>query len=218
LSSESGVRVSMMSKAESIRILYMEDDPATARLFQRKLEREGYVVDLACDGEEGLAMYETASYDVLAVDQNMPNIDGLEVIRTLTSQKPFPSLIVVTASGDARAAVEAMKLGASDYIIKDVDGAYLDLLPAVIEQVLHQRNLAEERERLIVELQKALAEVKTLSGLIPICASCKKIRTDEGYWESLEVYIRDHSEADFTHSICPECVKKLYGDMLESEE
>ncbi|MFH1929081.1 MAG: response regulator [Chloroflexota bacterium] len=208
----------MMSKSESIRILYMEDDPATARLFQRKLEREGYVVDLACDGEEGLTMYEAASYDVLAVDQSMPNLDGLAVIRALASQKPFPPLIVVTASGDARAAVEAMKLGASDYIIKDVDGAYLDLLPAVIEQVLHQHNLTEERERLIVELQKALAAVKVLAGLIPICASCKKIRTDEGYWEAIEVYIRDHSEADFTHSICPECVEKLYGDELESEE
>jgi len=120
--------------------------------------------------------------------------------------------------GDARAAVEATKLGASDYIIKDVDGAYLDLLPAVIGQVLHQRKMAEERERLIVELRKTLAEVKILAGLIPNCTSCKKIRTDEGYWEAIEVYIRDHSEADFTHSICADCVEKLYGDVLESEE
>ena len=210
--------MSIMSKSEFIRILYMEDDHATARLFQRKLEREGYIVDLACDGKEGLAMYEAASYDVLAVDQAMPNLDGLAVIRTLASRKPFPPLIVVTASGDARAAVEAMKLGASDYIIKDVEGVYLDLLPAVIEQVLHQRNLVAERERLIVELRKALAAVKTLAGLIPICASCKKIRTDEGYWEAIEVYIRGHSEADFTHSICPDCIQKLYGDVFESEE
>lgn len=61
------------------------------------------------------------------------------------------------------------------------------------------------------ELQKALARMKILQGLLPICASCKKIRNDEGYWERLETYIEDHSEADFTHGICPECVKKLYG-------
>ncbi len=61
------------------------------------------------------------------------------------------------------------------------------------------------------ELQKALASIKILQGLIPICASCKKIRNDKGYWEHLETYIHDHSEADFTHGICPECVKKLYG-------
>ena len=100
-------------------------------------------------------MYEAATYDVLAVDQNMPNRDGLALIGTLTSQEPFPPLIVVTTSGDARVAVEAMRFGASDYIIKDVDGEYLDLLPSMIEQVLHQRNQAEERERLIIELQKA---------------------------------------------------------------
>ena len=148
----------------------------------------------------------------------MPVMDGLAAIRILVSRGSLPPLIVVTASGDERSAVEAMKLGASDYIIKDADGAYLELLPSVIAQVLHQRRLAEERERLIVELQKALAEVRTLGGLLPICASCKKIRTDGGYWEAFEVYIRDHSEADFTHSICPDCVEKLYGDVLEFEE
>ena len=201
------------SEVESgpIRILYMEDDPGAARLLQRRLQREGYVVDLAADGQQGLEMYEAGSYDVLAVDQSMPVIDGMEVIRTLAARGTLPPVIVITASGDVGPAVEAMKLGASDYIIKDVGGEYLELLPHVIEQVLSQRRLAEERERLI-------AEVKTLSGLLPICASCKKIRTDEGYWESIEVYIRDHSDADFTHSICPDCAKKLYGELLEPEE
>jgi hypothetical protein len=64
------------------------------------------------------------------------------------------------------------------------------------------------------ELQKALASIKILQGLLPICASCKKIRDDKGYWKQLEVYIRDHSEADFSHGICPECVEKLYGFTL----
>ena len=73
-----------------------------------------------------------------------------------------------------------------------------------------QANLA--REQLITDLQKALAEVKKLSGLLPICASCKKIRNDEGYWQQIEEYIRDHSEADFTHGICEGCVKELYPE------
>jgi len=206
-----------MVEATPVRILYMEDDPGTARLFQRRLERAGYVVDIACNGEEGLAKYEEGTYDLVAVDQSMPILSGLEVIRTLASLGPLPPLIVITGSSDARSAVEAMKLGASDYIVKDVDGEYLQLLPPVIEQVLHQRGLVEERERLIAELRKALAEVKALSGLLPICAACKKVRTDKGYWESIEVYIRDHSEADFTHSICPECSEKLYGDFLREE-
>jgi len=77
------------------------------------------------------------------------------------------------------------------------------------------KTAAEERERLIARLREALADVKRLSGLLPICASCKKIRNDEGYWEQLEEYIRDRSEAEFSHSICPECVRKLYPGLSE---
>jgi len=71
---------------------------------------------------------------------------------------------------------------------------------------------AKERENIILELQDALAEVITLRGIIPICSSCKKVRDDKGYWNQIESYIRDHSEADFSHSICPECAKELYPD------
>lgn len=210
-----------MAESKPTRILYMEDDPGLARLIQRRLARAGYVVDLARDGEEGLSMYAAGSYDVVAVDQNMPIHDGLEVIRILASQGPLPPTIMVTGAGNEKIAVEAMKLGARDYVVKDVEGAYLELLPSVIEQVLQQQRLVEEkrraeeeRERLILELQEALARVKTLSGLIPICASCKKIRDDQGYWNQLETYIQEHSEAEFSHSICPECMKKLYPELF----
>ena len=76
---------------------------------------------------------------------------------------------------------------------------------------IKQANLA--KEELILDLQKALAEVKKLSGMLPICSSCKKIRDDEGYWQQIEEYIRDHSEAEFTHGICNDCVKELYPDL-----
>jgi len=80
-----------------------------------------------------------------------------------------------------------------------------------------ERNKAyEEREKLIHQLQDALASIKTLHGLLPICASCKKIRDDKGYWNQIESYVRDHSEAEFSHGICPECMKKLYPDFDDS--
>ncbi len=82
-----------------------------------------------------------------------------------------------------------------------------------ISQNITKRKKAEEdREKLIVEIREALSKIKTLSGLLPICSSCKKIRNDRGYWEHIEIYIRDHSEADFTHGICPECAEKLYPE------
>jgi PAS domain S-box-containing protein len=97
--------------------------------------------------------------------------------------------------------------------------AYQDK-PAVMGNIvdISQRKQAEEQQdKLISDLQKALAKVKALSGLLPICANCKKIRDDDGYWNQIESYIHDHSEAEFSHSICPDCAKKLYPDLYNDD-
>lgn len=86
------------------------------------------------------------------------------------------------------------------------------------EEIVWRKKAEEEREKLISHLQQALAEVKTLSGLLPTCASCKKIRDDKGNWNQTEVYIRDHSQAEFSHGICPDCAKKLYGENSKDTE
>ena len=89
----------------------------------------------------------------------------------------------------------------------------IEILTSVSEQIavaINRKRTEDERDALISELQKTLAEVKTLKGIIPICASCKKIRDDKGYWNQVEAYIRDHSDAEFSHGICQECVEKLY--------
>jgi PAS domain S-box-containing protein len=83
--------------------------------------------------------------------------------------------------------------------------------------ITEHKRMEEERERLIKELQNAVSEIKTLGGMLPICGSCKKIRDDKGYWNQIENYIRDHSEADFSHSICPDCAKKLYPELTGTE-
>jgi DNA repair exonuclease SbcCD ATPase subunit len=85
-------------------------------------------------------------------------------------------------------------------------------------EVMQRKKAEEEREKLIRELQDALAEVKTLSGLLPICSSCKKIRDDNGSWSQIEVYIRKHSDAEFTHGLCPECAKRLYPEFFGSKK
>ena len=157
-----------MSESKPVRILYMEDEPGLARLFQKKLERAGYLVDIARNGEEGLAMYKEGSYDVVAVDQAMPVYTGLDVIRIMASRGPLPPMIMVTGTGSEQIAVEAMKLGAGDYLVKDVDGGYLELLPTVIERVLLQQRLVEERQQALVALQESEARYRGLFDGVPV--------------------------------------------------
>jgi PAS domain S-box-containing protein len=104
------------------------------------------------------------------------------------------------------------------------EGLFLEeeriLIKAVAERlgrVVERKQFEEEREKLITELQKAMSEVKILSGLLPICSSCKKIRDDQGYWNQIESYIKEHSEAEFSHGICPECAKRLYSEFLKEK-
>jgi len=94
----------------------------------------------------------------------------------------------------------------------DEDQGRVVRIYAAAQDVTERRQAREERERLILELQDALRKVKTLRGLLPICASCRKIRDDQGYWTSVEAYILEHSDAEFTHGICPDCARKLYPD------
>lgn len=102
-------------------------------------------------------------------------------------------------------------------VLRNAQGVPIAIV-AVHRDITGLKEADEERKRLICELQEALAKIKTLKGLIPICASCKKIRDDKGYWHQIEVYVRDHSEADFSHDLCPDCIKKLYKGTLKNEE
>lgn len=135
------------------RILYVEDDALAARLLQKRLNRAGYEVDLAADGEEGLSKWLSGSYSLLALDHDMPKKKGLEVIRELAARGPLPPALMITGHGNEMVAVEAMKLGADDYIIKDTEAGYLDLVPHRIEEALARRRMRQESLRMEDELK-----------------------------------------------------------------
>lgn len=130
---------------ELTRILVMEDDGAQARLIQRALQRAGYGVDVVSDGHTGLARACHETYDLLLIDQQMPECGGLEVLQRLDAAGQRPPTIMVTGHGDEAVAVEALKRGAGDYIVKDTAGRYLALLPTVIERVLEQQRLVSQK-------------------------------------------------------------------------
>ncbi len=143
-----------------IRVLVMEDDPGIARLVQKRLGRAGFEITLASNGEEGLALYDPQRFDIITVDQNMPLCDGLETIRRLATCGPLPPIVMVTGTGSEAIAVEAMKIGARDYIVKDVDNGYLELLPAVITQVLEQYRIEQEKRQADELLRRYAAELE----------------------------------------------------------
>ncbi len=135
-----------MEAGGSVRVLLMEDDAGLARLCQKRLARSGCKVDHALDGEQGLALHQAGDYDIVLLDHSMPVYDGLEVIRRIASSaRPTPA-VMVTGAGSEQIAVEALRLGARDYVIKDVEGGYLDLLPTVIERVLRQEKADREMQ------------------------------------------------------------------------
>jgi len=129
----------------AVRILYMEDDRALARLIRARLAKVGYAVEIAEDGRQGLAAYAAGRHDLLLVDQSMPGLDGLGVVRTLASQGPLPPIIIVTGTGDEATAVEAMRLGVNAYVIKDMEGGYLKVLPLAIGRAIDRHRLADEK-------------------------------------------------------------------------
>jgi response regulator RpfG family c-di-GMP phosphodiesterase len=138
----------------------------------------------------------------------MPEMDGTEICRRLRTESGLPPiyLILLTARGGKENLVEGLNAGADDFITKPFDREELRARLQVGERTIAlQRTLADR----VRELQEALSRVKVLQGLLPICSYCKKIRNDGDYWERVEDYISEHTDAQFSHGICPDCYEKV---------
>ncbi|MCD4728307.1 MAG: response regulator [Pirellulales bacterium] len=150
----------------SEKVLYMEDDEAQARLVRKCLEQTGYEVDVAEDGAAGLTACEAIRYDAVIVDQTMPEMSGLDVIRAMADRGPLPPTIMVTGTGNEQIAVEVMKLGVSDYLTKDLEGGFVNVLPLVVGRAIQQRRMLREKQR----VEKELARVQRLESIGKLAA------------------------------------------------
>lgn len=146
----------------STRILYVEDDAFVARLAQRRLENDGFVVTISDDGEAGLKLAQSGAFDIILLDHMLPNMSGLDILKALQPDPPAP-IIMVSGSAELAVAVEAMRIGASDYVIKETDGSYLDLLPQTIGRVLKHVRLIEEKKRAD---ERIAEQAQTIQGVL----------------------------------------------------
>ena len=217
------------------KILIVDDDAGVRMSLTRTLKARGYETSVMASGAEALAFIKEERVNLALIDIRLPDISGLEILKALRKINENSAVIMMTAYASLDSCVEALNVGAYAYIIKPMN---LNQALIIIEKAFEKQRLSSENSRLVTELksanekleervaelqslqaeklklidelQKALAEVKTLSGILSICSGCKKIRDEKGNCVQVESYVSNHVDVMFSHGMCPDCVAKFY--------
>jgi AmiR/NasT family two-component response regulator len=197
-----------METKQKFRIVIADDDNLAGLLIQRHLKKNGHdVVGIASNGLQAVEMVRTLTPDIILMDIEMPEMSGLEAANIIQRESPLP-VVLLTSHNNPEMVQQASAVGVGAYLLKPPSAEEIER--TMIIAFARFSDLMELR-RLNEELQKALDKVKVLSGLLPICSHCKKIRDDQGYWQAVEAYIIERSDARFSHGICPDCMNKYYS-------
>jgi len=198
---------------KDVTILLIEDNPGDIRLIQEIINEEKdsfWEVLVAENLSRGLERLASGGVDVVLLDLALPDSTGMDTFHKVQRQAPGVPLILLTVSNDEEMATYAIREGAQDYLVK---GQFdRRMLARSVLYSMERKSLLCEKERLIAQQQELLRDIETLNNLLPICAYCKKIRDDKGYWHEVERYIQTHSRTMFTHGICPQCLAKHSPD------
>jgi DNA-binding response OmpR family regulator len=198
-----------------MKILVAEDQAVSRHILEASLRKWGYEVVGAPDGTVAWEILQVKDGPPLAIlDWLMPGMDGTEVCRRLraTPETRAIYVILLTARSGREDVIHGLEAGADDYVTKPFDKDELRARVQVGARVVELQAALAQR---VEQLEEALSRVKQLQGLLPICSYCKKIRNDRNYWQQVEGYISDHSEAQFSHGICPECYAQYVQPELD---
>ncbi|MEI6210697.1 MAG: response regulator [bacterium] len=207
-----------------IQVLFVDDERNVLNALERNLIREPYRRRFVGSGLEALESMAQDPAQVVVSDMRMPGMDGLSLLRQI--KELYPETIRMILSGHTEVAQILASINSGEvfrYITKPLEEAVafqMTILQAIeLYQIrAERRQLMESLERRNLELEATLGQIKRLEGMLPICASCKKIRDDKGYWQQIEIYISERTQAVFSHGLCPSCVKTLYPDLFQEEE
>ncbi len=202
----------MDSQTQPPKILVTDDAPSELRVLSELLGGLACEHLLASSGDEALKLARRELPDLILLDVIMPVMDGYEVCARLKADRTTRDIPIIFLTGRTESAdiVRGFEAGAVDYVPKPYNP------PELLARVKTQLELKQKRDderRLLAELQLALSQIRQLSGLIPICAGCKRIRDDSGYWQQVEEYVTEHSDATFTHGLCPDCVEAYFPEL-----
>lgn len=196
---------------EEEKILIVEDEELLVLQIKSDLLQMGYAVtDSYSSGEEAIEGVEKLKPDLILMDITLKGkLDGIQTAGLIRRKHDIP-VIYLTAHSEEGAVEQAQATEPYGYLLKPISSRGLEI---AVKIALYKHRTDREKDRLTKDLQQALEKVRVLSGLLPICSYCKKIRNDKNYWEQIESYISKHSDALFTHSICPECKNKVMAEI-----
>ncbi|SRR6056297_560035 len=197
-------------------ILIVDDVPENVEILHSVLKEQDYRFAIALNVSDTFKALEKEVPDLILLDVMLPDGDGFSAAKDILSvySSYYIPIIFITARAHLEDKVKGFQAGGVDYITKPFEDAEVS---ARVKTHLELKQARQKQEELIKQLQHALDEVKQLRGIIPICARCKKVRNDEGFWMQVEHYISDHSEAEFSHGLCPNCMNEMYP-YLNNEE
>ncbi|MEN3331862.1 MAG: hypothetical protein V7641_1227 [Blastocatellia bacterium] len=181
-----------------MKVMIAEDDPVSRRILEKFLANLGYSATVCLDGKQAWETYQQGDYRLIISDWMMPEIDGLELVRRVREVKrsAYCYFILLTAKTGKTNFLAAMDAGVDDYLTKPLNGDEIKVRLRVAERILALRS-----------------DIQILRGTLPICAWCKHIRDDDRLWHSVEKYISTHTDADFSHSICPACESRHFAGL-----
>lgn len=188
-----------------MKIIIAEDDQLSRRLLETHLQKWGHEVEAYDDGQLALeAIQKIATPAIAILDWMMPSLDGPEICRRIREDQSItqPYLVLLTSKDGSQSTIEGLKAGADDYVTKPFDAP---VLRARVDVGIRVLTLQSKLARRVKELEEALANVKRLEGLLPICCYCKRVRNDGNYWQQVDMYIAEHTDARLSHGFCPDC-------------
>jgi phosphoserine phosphatase RsbU/P len=212
-----------------MKILIVDDSVPSLNALAAILAQSGYSNVVKYDSAPGAIRYlqsedqkiPGSQVDLILMDVMMPEMNGIEAVRkikTIDYLKDIP-IVMVSVRDEEERIEKAFEAGAIDYIGKPIKKlelrarvrSILKLKEETDQRKAHEKGLEETIEK----LKKAMAEIKTLSGLLPICSNCKKVRDDQGYWKQVEQFVSEYSNVEFSHGLCPDCIRTLYPDIAD---